>query len=304
MQIPRSAAFVVIAIGVVAMGYGIMAQRAAMEGMPERGSRTTIHSTQPVVSDDQSQRLSTQMPLITLPPHEPLGRTIHVRNEWPTPGSGAQEDPYRDLPRALSALTPGDRLIVWPGRYNGPIDISKSYRDGTPDRPIEVVMAAGALFFGKEGMDAPIDRPLLTVDRSHWHFYELELEPHWMRPTMRLSENIQGITIVSGHMLKGVGHGVEIQDGVSDVLITDTHMHHLGTLRGAKRNFRDPEAAGVAIAPSASNIELMSLVMHHMEGAAVHALNADGTTASAEDLANRNIQLGQINASAMGGKWD
>lgn len=304
MQIPRAAAVIVMAMGMVAIGYGIVNQRATMQAHSEQNARIKVHSARPVDPDRGSMDLSTRMPTIVLPPHEALGRTIHVRGDWPNEGSGQQANPYQDLAYALCTLRPGDRLIVWPGRYDGPIEIGEGCSDGTPERPIELVMASGALFFGVEGLESPVDTPLLNVNRSYWHFYELELEPHWMRPTMRISADNTGIKIVGAHMLKGVGHGVEIQDGVSHVSITAAHMHHLGTLRGTQRDFRDPASAGVAISATASDILLEGLVMHHMEGSPVRALNPDGTPASVEVLAARGIRVGAISTSAMGGQWD
>lgn len=304
MQIPRGAALLVILIGGLVVAYGMLSERQASEQRETPARTATVRSYQPIADADAPRVLSTELPIISMPPHPAIGRTVHVRNEWPRRGSGTQEDPYRDLESALCSLQPGDRLIVWPGRYIGPISIDGDCVDGTPEKPIEVVLASGALFFGKEGVEVPIDSPLLAVRRSSWHFIELELEPHWMRPAMLIGPDVSDIQVIGAHILKGVGHGVEISDGVSNVLVQGSHLHHLGTLRGAKRNFRDPEAAGVSVAGSAVGIDLSELVIHHLEGEAVRVWSAQGGEATERELQARNISQTGIQATALLGLWD
>ncbi len=304
MQIPRGGALLVILIGGLVVAYGMFSERQALEQRESSQRTATVRSYQSLSEDDAPQVLSTELPTISMPPHPAIGRTVHVRNEWPRRGSGTQEDPYRDLAFALCSLQPGDRLIVWPGRYLGPIFIDGDCVDGTPDKPIEVVLASGALFFGKEGVGAPIDTPLLAVRRSSWHFIELELEPHWMRPAMLIGPDVSDIQVIGAHILKGVGHGVEISEGVSNVVVQGSHLHHLGTLRGAKRNFRDPEAAGVSVAPSAVGIDLSYLVLHHLEGKAVRVWSVQGGEATESELQARNISQTGIDATALMGRWD
>lgn len=304
MQIPRGAAVVVMAIGGLAIAYGIFSERQGAEQRERQPSTATVQTYQPISPADAPEVLSTEMLTIALPPHPAIGRTVHVRGEWPRRGSGTQEDPYRDLQPALCSLQPGDRLIIWPGRYLGPITIDGDCADGTTERPIEVVLASGALFFGKEGVEAPIDTPLLEVKRSSWHFVELELEPHWMRPAMLIGPNVSDIQVIGAHILKGVGHGIEIADGVSKVVIKDGHLHHLGTLRGAKRNFRDPSAAGVSVAADVTDIDLTGLVIHHMEGEAIWVWSIGDRRATDPELQARNISQSAIEARALLGRWD
>lgn len=304
MQIPRGAAVVVMAIGGLAIAYGIFSERNVLEQHDSRPASATLQSYQPITPADAPRVLSTELPIISMPPHPAIGRTVHVRSEWPRRGSGTQEDPYRDLQPTLCSLAPGDRLIIWPGRYLGPITIDGDCVDGTMERPIEVVLASGALFFGEEGVEEPIDTPLLEVKRSSWHFIELELEPHWMRPAMLIGPNVSDIQVIGAHILKGVGHGIQIADGVSNVLVEDSHLHHLGTLRGAKRNFRDPRAAGVSVAASATDVRLNALVLHHLEGEAIWVWSTGDRQATEAELQARNISQSMIDASALQGRWD
>lgn len=304
MKIPRGAVVVVMAIGALAIAYGILSERDVREQRERQTPTSTIQTYQPITPADASEALSTALPPIALPPHLAIGRTIHVRGEWPRRGSGTQQDPYRDLQPALCSLEPGDRLIIWPGRYLGPMTIDGDCADGTTERPIEVVLASGALFFGKEGMEEPIDTPLLEVKRSSWHFIELELEPHWMRPAMLIGPNVSDIQVIGAHILKGVGHGIEIADGVSNVVVRDGHLHHLGTLRGAKRNFRDPRAAGVSVAASATDVRLNALVLHHLEGEAIWVWSTGDRQATEAELQARNISQSMIDVSALQGRWD
>lgn len=304
MNVSRSIAIPVILVGLAVFAYGVYQQSktSAPSDQPERA--VSIKASPSLTPVDSGVELSFEMPTIQMPPHAARGRVIHVRGDWPRRGQGTQTDPYRDLGPALCDLRPGDRLIIWPGEYLSPISVGEDCSPGTAERPIEVVMAAGAFFYGKEGLDIPIDEAGLSIGQSHWHFYNLTLEPHWMRPAIHIISGVSDVLIDDAHINKGVGDGVLIGQGASNIRVVNSHLHHLGTLRGSKRNFRDPTTAGVTIAEGVQDVALLNLQIHHMEGSAFQVFGPDGPVTSPEALTARGIIAEALNGTSLQGTWD
>lgn len=304
MNIPRFIAIPVILVGVGVFAYGVYQQGQTPMSSQAPSRVVSVQKLQDAGAIDAPVELSTEMPTIQMPPHEARGRVIHVRGEWPRAGEGTQTDPYHDLASALCTLRPGDRLIIWPGQYLSPISVGDDCQAGTADEPIEVVMSAGAHFYGKEGMEAPIDQPGLSIGQSHWHFYNLEVEPHWMRPAIHIQSGVRDVLIDDAHIMKGVGDGILIDEGASNIRVVNTHLHHLGTLRGAKRDFRDPSKSGVTIGLGVRDVALINLQVHHMEGGAYQVVGPTGLITASEALEALGIVVEGLNATLLHGNWE
>jgi len=290
---------VVIAAGVAVFAWSL---RSGPEPVAAPAANAlSVVSRVPVGTQDSG--LLGPIPQLELPEHNSRGRTLQVKGDHPTSGSGKPGDPWNDLQQALCRLQPGDRLLIWPGNYATPIAIDGDCIDGTPERPIEVVAAAGARIIGPD-IREPMDRPAMRVARSHWHFYNLEIEPQWTRPGVRLAPAVADIRLVGLHILKGIGSGVEISHGASEITISGGHLHHLGTLRGTRRDFRDPNTAGVVVAPGTSGIVISLTDIHHMEGAAVRVFDPDEYLQAPGLPAADGVVVEGVTSRALLGEWD
>lgn len=237
-----------------------------------------------------------------LPPHE-SGRTFFVAKDVAGDGDGSRARPWTDLQYALCRLRPGDRLAITSGVYRAPFSIDGDCADGSPDRPIEVIAAGEVMLVGPDTRE-PIDRPTLTIARSHWRFRDLQIEPQWTRPGILVAAGTVDVKLRDLHMLKGIGDGIRIAHRASDIAIENIHLHHLGTLRGARRNFRDPDTAGVMIAPGTSRIRVSGAEIHHMEGDGIRVLAPDEYEAESGLPAARDVALEKVASRTLFGDWD
>jgi hypothetical protein len=292
---------------VIAAGAGVffwgVGQQTQREAAPDAERADVRVVSRVPVEDDDGAAQAVSAADFHGPAHAPRGRTWYVSADHPERGSGDRDDPWNDLQFALCELGPGDRLLIAPGTYPGTVAIDGDCSHGTPNRPIEVVAAPGASIVGPDTRE-PIDRATVHVARSHWHLYELEVEPQWTRPGVRLAPGVTGIRLVGFHVLKGIGSGIEIAHAVSDVVVDGGHLHHLGTLRGTQRDFRDPETAGVLIAPGTAAITVADVEIHHLEGDAVRVVAPEAYRAESGLPEARDVTVRGISGRALFGEWD
>ena len=158
-------------------------------------------------------------------------------------GDGTAARPWRNLQDALCRLEPGDRLVVLSGIYRGPFAVSGACRDGTDDAPIQVW--AHHSFLRPEG-----DAPVLTVERSHWQFWEVQIAlTDSKAPGLVLSgPGAHDVAVDQTHIYEGEGPAVIVGRGSRAITISNCHIH---------------QSAGVRIEEGASEITLVSNHIHH-----------------------------------------
>lgn len=242
----------------------------------------------------------------SLPPELPghdAGRTFYVGNGAAGEGDGSGARPWTNLQAALCRLRPGDRLAIISGTYEAPLSIDGECLDGAPARPILVVGAGEVTLVGPDTRE-PIDRPTLTIARSHWRFRGLKIEPQWTRPGILVAPGTTDVALAGLHVLKGIGDGIRIAHGANDVSIEDVHLHHLGTLRGAQRDFRDPATAGILIAPGTSGIRISGAEIHHLEGDAIKVLAPEEYEGASGLPEARGVVIEGVVSDALFGEWN
>jgi hypothetical protein len=169
-------------------------------------------------------------------------------------GSGTQKDPWRGLQHALDQLGPGDRLVVLAGRYHGPLIIGR--RSGTSDSPIEVLFTKDAILVGASEAGT-CDTPVLQAEGGHWHLFDLTLTPQFCPSGLRVVEPAKHVDLFSPHIYGGVGMGVVVESGASEVNIFEPHLHHLANLEG-RDSERKQQIRAEGLTPEDSHVPALS----------------------------------------------
>ena len=123
----------------------------------------------------------------------------------------------------------GIDLSFWAGRYHGPLIIGR--RSGTSDSPIEVLFTKDAILVGASEAGT-CDTPVLQAEGEHWHLFDLTLTPQFCPSGLRVVEPAKHVDLFSPHIYGGVGMGVVVESGASEVNIFEPHLHHLANLEG------------------------------------------------------------------------
>lgn len=97
--------------------------------------------------------------LVPLIEHPESTRTLAVAPTGSDTATGTPNDPWQTLGFAVGQLQPGDRLMVAPGEYAGPVVVDRS---GTSDAWIEIVARQGATVDSTGGVG-------MVVAGSHLH---------------------------------------------------------------------------------------------------------------------------------------
>jgi hypothetical protein len=205
---------------------------------------------------------------LELPPA--MARTLYVKPRVQEPGDGSRERPWSDLREALSELRPGDRLVVLPGRYEGPVVIDDSCADGTPEAPIEVWGKIGAVFRIRS------EAPVLTVKKAYWHLIGLEIVPGKKGTAALLisGDGARGVRYDRGHARDGWGDGIIIGPGASEITITGCHLHHFGHDRFNR------EASTITVHPGTRDILIELNNIHNMPGEPIRVISPEETAAT------------------------
>ncbi len=143
-------------------------------------------------------------------------RSVFVSPEAAPGGDGTRMRPWRDLQAALEALGPGDRLVLLPGSYDGPITVGEACRDGAEGSPVQVVAEDGAV------LRAHGDGAVLTVARGFWSFRGIVIEPG--RSTsfsgVHLAPAARDVVFDLGRLRGGKGPGIGIASGAQRITIS------------------------------------------------------------------------------------
>ncbi len=172
--------------------------------------------------------------------------TLHVARRAPAGGDGSRERPWNDLQAAFRSLSPGDRLLVGAGEYQGPLRIDASCRNGTAQAPIQVAFEK-ATFSGSGG------DPVLTAGRSFWRFegFAADLAETEGPAVAVEGPDARGIVFDRGRISGGAGAGARIGAGASDVVLANTSFSRSG------RGVPPLGAMGVSIEPGSSGVRLI-----------------------------------------------
>lgn len=201
---------------------------------------------------------------LTLEP--PPGREFFVWNNAPAGGDGSVRRPWNDLRSAMKNVRPGDRLVLLPGRYNGPIVIDDAYPAGEPGRPIELYSRVDAVFVPGG------DEPVVSIRRNGWTLIGAEIEPlKNVAPALEIA-NASDVTIRKAHLHDGAGNGVHVDPGSERVTIEDSHIHMFGARRGKSGKGATAEVFGVRIAPGTRDVTLRRCNIHNISGPTVKVL--------------------------------
>ncbi len=192
------------------------------------------------------------------------GRVLWIKR-GDAAGSGTAEEPFGDLQAALDGLEAGDRLIVLPGRYEGPYRVgpaaagavkSSESTKGMPTT-IEIVVREGATFSNaKKSVD-----PVWSIGRDGVALIGAEIQPGLNESTGVLVEpGVTGVRLAHLHIKEGSTAAIEIAEGASNIRIEECHLHQLG-LRKAHL-----PAPGIRIACSARDVVIDETKVHHVTG--------------------------------------
>ncbi|HYX21347.1 MAG TPA: right-handed parallel beta-helix repeat-containing protein [Thermoanaerobaculia bacterium] len=152
----------------------------------------------------------------------------------PENGDGSEKRPWNDLPTALRALEPGDRLRLRAGRYAGPVAIDEACRDGRAASPIQVV------FDKKAVLEAPDSGAALTLRRAHWHLVGVLVELADSEATgIALEAGAREVTLEGARVAGGTGPGIRVGPGVAGARIE--------TARVSKSRVEHPGPASIGI---------------------------------------------------------
>jgi hypothetical protein len=215
---------------------------------------------------------------LKLPPAR--SRTLYVRSQGDGPGDGSREQPWTDLQTAFSELRPGDRLVLLPGRYEGPYVIGEECADGTEELPVEVWGKINAV------LRVSGEAPVLTVKRAHWHLIGLEIVPG-KKGTAALEisgDGASGVRYDRGHARDGWGDGIIIGPGASNITISGCHLHHFGHERF------NTEASAIVIRPGAQDIVIEDNKIHNMPSEPIRVITPEGAASpDADPLAAASV---------------
>jgi hypothetical protein len=286
-------------IGVGALFLGSRPATRRTDAAPAADSGVTITSSAPRPialprSDGELRRLGVRL---NLPTEPAIGRTVYVDANGKRNADGSKESPLRDLQAALCDLRPGDRLIIWDGEFEGPFTIGDDCADGTEAAPIELYAAADSVLHGGPKSDEPV----LTVARAHWNLRDLMVVPlESLGGGIVLEAPAHDVVLFSPHIRSGRGNGIEIHPGVTDVLIEEAHLHHLGIQEGGHRGHGRPAGgertdaktttpgAGIRIDPGTRGIRVVKAEIRNIFGFPVQVVPpeqyAETSLAPAADL--------------------
>ncbi|MEO8191702.1 MAG: right-handed parallel beta-helix repeat-containing protein, partial [Acidobacteriota bacterium] len=177
----------------------------------------------------------------------PAARTLHVsRQAPPAGGDGSRERPWNDLQAAVRSLSPGDRLLVGPGEYRGPLRIDASCRNGMPQAPIQVV-------FEKATFAGSGSEPVVTAGRAFWRFegFSAGLE-EGPEPAFAVEgPDARGIVFDRARISGGAGPGARIGAGASDVVLANSSFSRSG------RGVSPVGAIGISIEPGSTGVRVV-----------------------------------------------
>ena len=195
----------------------------------------------------------------------PKGRLLWVASRGESGGDGSEARPFNDLQAALRQLRPGDRLVMRPGRYFGPVRIDESCAEGTGETPIELYARVDAVLEGRNG------EPVLTVARRGWKLIGLEIEPGREGGPALVAAGAKDLVVYKGHFHDGWGDGVWIEPGSERVTFDTTHIHIFGP-RGGPPEKRSG-VVGLRIAPDTRGIAVVASNIHNIAGPPVKVLS-------------------------------
>ena len=202
---------------------------------PEHGPAMSIRSRS--MASDQVDYLA------QLPPA--LGRTFWVGAGRGT-GDGSRDAPWRDVASAVPALRGGDRLVLLPGRYRGPLVLP----DFDGEDPIQVVGARSPVFRNPDDAEAPVIRI-----EGRWHLIGVEIQPGASSTGIEIATD-QEVELRFLHINSGGRDGIVIGESARDVTILESHVHHVGGTDGA----------GIRIVEGARDLNLIRNKVHGTGG--------------------------------------
>lgn len=217
-------------------------------------------------------------PTDALPP--PLGRTLTVGAE-----SASRSDLAftRDqLGEALRQLGPGDRLILGPGVYEGPLRIDDTMQDGRRPEPIQVVARKDAVLTISDKRSTA--SAVLEVQRSFWEFHGLEIvSPQTVAAGIALDQ-VKRVLLADCHIHDLGGAGIRLGERVQEVVLEQTHIHQIGIGRGKTGAF------GIVVTDPRSRLIVSSSQIHHTHLAPISL--PDGSIRRLEDAERwPNVEL-------------
>jgi hypothetical protein len=201
-------------------------------------------------------------------------------------GDGSFQSPWMDLQSAIDRLKPGDRLVVLGGRYLGPFKIGGSAAEGSRSEPIQVYFASDAELIGPDN-SKECDEPVLSIERSHWILDGLTLAPRFCLEGLRIAAGVSAAAIRSPHISAGAGDGIVVSDGAQGIVLTDLHLHHLGSMEGRDRRtskLTPSDSKASALRARESAVEVSGGKIHNIFGPALAIFDASGELLSADKL--------------------
>lgn len=176
-------------------------------------------------------------------------RIFYISADTPEEGDGSDARPWKDLPRALCRLEPGDRLVLLPGKYSTPVSVGGACHPGRADAPIQL--------FGEEAFLHPAPNSFaVTASLPFWQFYHLQavLDQPGAGGFAVVGERAQDILFDRGHLYGGDGVAISIGASSARVRISNSHIHQTG---------------GIRIEKGARDIEFFANKIHHNRAGAL-----------------------------------
>ncbi len=251
---------------------------------PNRGGTPQDASSAATGADEAEEAPDSVRPERPAPPPalldgKPFPRRAPFEPSWPEPkrvryasaspgseGDGSEARPWSDLPKALAALEPGDRLVLLPGRYTSPIRIESPCRDGAEGAPIQVLASEGAVF-AMEG-----DVTALSVQTAFWSFRGIAIEPrvpNFGAGIQTLGVGAHDIELDRFTIVGGRGPGIRVGSGSRRVIISN------GEIRGLRGGgFR--RSNGIEVHSRVRELTVAGNRIHHNQGSSIYVGGSRG----------------------------
>jgi hypothetical protein len=248
-------------------------RRGALRIRAPRGVRANAYRAQLYV------RLSSRLDTTFSPYAGPYAIPANARHVSPSGSDGnpgTAGEPWKTLDHAAAAAGPGDTVVLHPGSYAGPGQITRLSRSGSAAAPI--------VFVGEPARPRPRVMGQLRIEGDHVQVHGVLVDGPTGPVADRTSDNpggedlelwIRGSQTVleDSEVRDSRWHaGVYVSDGASGVRVARNHIHHNG-------DFGEPDQANLdhgVYWDSGSGVVADNLIDHNLAyGVTLYPLAAD-----------------------------
>ncbi len=213
-----------------------------------------------------------------------IGR-IAILTLWLAPAwnGGVQAGTYvvtaaQGISSRMTALAPGDTLLVRAGVYQESLSLP---RDGEPGRPI-VLMA----YPGERPVIQTSDQ-MLSINKKYWIIDGFVLDHQGgANDAIKITSNAAFVTLRNCELRNGKRDAIDISGGARDITIANNVIHDFVWKPGS-------DAHGIVTNPGATRIHILNNVIYNCGGDAIqlYASDSDPISSYAKDIVIRGNVL-------------